>query len=270
MKFNRNIASLLAQPWAIRAASMAVMMEAFGYQHKSQGVEDMPMDDESEMYEVEDGIATIKISGIIGKKLPGWMVEMFGMCDVDTVSDMVRLANADASVKGILLDIDSPGGTVSGVPEVANTIRNSEKMVVSHTETLMASAGYWLGSGASGLFASSSALVGSVGVFIPVADMRRMYEMAGVEMEIIKAGDLKGAAYPGTSLSQAQREDFQRSVTHVKGKFDDFVTSRMGVNSIPQSALQGQDFYGDQAVDVGLIDGVMSRAEAIEALKKLA
>lgn len=270
MKFNRNIASLLAQPWAIRAASMAVMMEAFGYQHKSQGVEDMPMNDESEMYEVEDGIATIKISGIIGKKLPGWMVEMFGMCDVDTVSDMVRLANADASVRGIFLDCDSPGGTTCGVPEAAAVIRDSEKVVVAHTEKLMASACYYLGAGASGIFATGSALVGSIGCFMPVIDMRRMYEMAGIEMDIIKAGDMKGACYPGTSLTTEQRDNLQRSVVHSKAKFDEFVTSRMGVNSIPQSALQGQDFYGDQAVEVGLIDGVMSRAGAIEALKKLA
>lgn len=270
MKLKRSIAAILAQPWAIRAASMAVMMESFAYTTKAQVVEDMPMEPEDEMYDVVDGIAVIKVDGIIGKKLPGWMVDMFGMTDVDTISSLVRLANADASVKAILLDVDSPGGTVTGVPEAASVIRNSAKMVVSYTDSLAASAGYWLASGASGVFASASALVGSIGVFIPVADMRKMYEMAGIEMDIIKSGDLKGAAYPGTSLSDAQRADFQASVIHVHGKFKDFVGSRMGSNPTPDEAMQGQDFYGDQAEAVGLIDGIMSREEALDTLRKLA
>lgn len=268
MKLNRKVAALLSQPWAIRPASMAVMMESFAYL-QIQTPADQPMTDE-EPYDVEDGIATIRVSGIIGKKVPGWMAEMFGMTDVDTITQLVKLANVDSEVRGILLEVDSPGGTMVGVPECAEAIRASGKMVMAHTDGLMCSAGYYLASGASGIFATGSALVGSIGVFIPVTDMRRMYEMAGVEMEIIKAGDLKGAMYPGTSLTDPQRAHLQQSVNHAYGMFTDFVTARAGSNSIHHDSMRGQDFYGDQAVDAGLIDGVMDRAATVDALKKLA
>lgn len=271
MRLNRNFATLLSQPWAIRAASMAAMMESMTYKAQD-GDQIIERDDEEDDggYVVQDGIATIAISGVIGKKLPKWIAEFFGMTDVDEVSAMVKLANADPEVRGILLDIDSPGGTVAGVPEVADEIRASGKPVFAFSDGLMASAAYWLAAGASGIFASPSALVGSIGVFVPIADMRRMYEMAGIEMEIIKAGDLKAAGYPGTSLTQDQRDDIRRSVEHIYGKFTGFVLAREGEQPIPPNAMRGQDFYADQVEALGLVDGIATRAEVLADLREYA
>lgn len=272
MKLKRNFAMILAQPWAIRAASMAAIMEAMTYKTAAQDIiiAELEPEEEREAYETEDGIATIKVDGVIGKKLPKWLAEMFGMTDIDEIGAMIELANKDPEVRGIMLDVDSPGGSVTGVPEVAEQIRASGKPVFAYSDGLMASAAYWLASGASGIFAASSALVGSIGVFIPIADMRRMYEMAGIEMEIIKAGELKAAGYPGTSLTQGQRDDFRQSVEHVYNLFTSFVSARQGQDVVPPSAMQGQDFYGDQAVSVGLVDEIGTRRAVIEQLKKYA
>lgn len=272
MKLNRNFATLLSQPWAIRAASMAAMMEAMTY--KGQDGDEIviapPDEDDDGGYTVQDGIATISISGVIGKKLPRWIAELFGMTDVDDVSAMLKLANGDPEVRGILLDVDSPGGTVAGVPETAQEIRDSGKPVFAYSDGLMASAAYWLASGASGVFASPSALVGSIGVFVPIADMRRMYEMAGIQMEVIKAGDLKAAGYPGTSLTQDQRDDIRRSVEHVYGKFTAFVAAREGDQPVPTEAMRGQDFFADQPEAAGLVDGIATRQEVIQSLREYA
>jgi signal peptide peptidase SppA len=272
MKIKRNLAMILAQPWAIRAASMAAIMETMAYKTAAQDIiiAELEPEEEREAYETEDGIATIKIEGVIGKKLPKWMAEIFGMTDVDDIAALMELANSDTEVRGIMLDIDSPGGSVTGIPELAQQIRDSEKPVFAYSDNLMASAAYWLASGASGIFASESALVGSIGAFIPIADMRRMYEMAGIEMEIIKAGDLKAAGYPGTSLTQGQRDDFRKSIEHVYSMFTTFVLDRQGADPVPESAMQGQDFYGDQALGVGLVDEIATRRSVIEELKKYA
>jgi len=269
---NKHFATLLAQPWAIRAASMAAMVECASYATAAQEpiVAGLVEEEERETYEIADGIATIRVDGVIGKRLPKWMAEMFGMTDVDDIANLVQLANADPEVRGILLDIDSPGGTVSGVPEAADIIRASTKPVFAFADRLMASAAYWLGSGAAGIFATKSALIGSVGVFVPILDMRRAYEQAGFEMEVIKSGDLKATGYPGTSLTRAQREDLQQGVDHLYGQFREFVVSRIGSVKIPDSSLQGQDFYGDQALDVGMIDEIAGRAEVIAQLKSYA
>lgn len=265
----RQLIKTMSQPWAIRAASMAVIIDSTcSIDAALLDLEKMDKD-ESECYSVADGIATIKISGVIGKKLPKWMAA-FGMVDVDDIGKMVEQANADPEVKSILLDIDSPGGSVTGVPETANVIRDSVKSVYAYSDTLMASAAYWLASGASGIFASESALVGSIGVFVPILNMKKMYEAAGIEVEVIKSGALKAAGYPGTALTQAQRDDLQASVDFVYNKFTDFVSSRESVNGQPVSeTMQGQDFYGEQAVESALVDGITSKAEIIEAIKKI-
>lgn len=269
MNHKSQLIKTMAQPWAIRAASMAVIMDSA---HYAEALPDMavPKKDQTDTgYTVSDGLAVIPVSGVIGKKLPKIMA-LFGMVDVDNVCKAVMAANADPAVKSILLDIDSPGGSVTGVPEAANTIRESAKAVYAYSDTLCASAAYWLASGASGIFASESALVGSIGVFVPIADMRKMFEMAGIEMDVIKSGSLKAAGYPGTSLTVAQRADLQASVDFVYAKFTGFVSSRESANGKPQDeSMQGQDFYGEPAVDACLVDGICSRAQIIATLKTL-
>jgi len=268
MKANKQLYKAMAQPWAIRPASMAVMMDATVY---AETIE-LPLPEEKPdvPYDLQDGVAVISVSGVIGKGIPKIIAQMFGMVDVDEIGVAVKAANADPAVKSIMLDIDSPGGTVTGVPEVAQAIRDSVKPTYAFTDNLMASAAYWLAAGASGVFASESALVGSIGVFIPMMDMRRAYEMAGLEMEVIKTGTYKAAGYPGTSLTDEQRADLQASVNHLFGKFAGFVGSRIGANGAPdEDSMQGQDFYGDQALSAGLVDGITSRGALMGLLKKL-
>lgn len=258
----------MSQPWAIRAASMAVIMDSFAYKDEL-GASAGKKDDDAP-YNVDECLATISISGVIGKKLPKWMTA-FGMIDVDNIAKAISAANADDSVKAIFLEIDSPGGSVTGVPEAARLIRNSAKPVYAYSETLCASAAYWLASGATGIFASESALVGSIGVFVPIADMRRMFEMAGIEMDVIKAGTLKAAGYPGTSLSAEQRADLQSSVDFIYAMFTSFISERESANGMPsRETMQGQDFYGEQALEACLVDGIGRRDEILTTLKKLA
>lgn len=270
MNHKSQLIKTMAQPWAIRAASMAVIIDST-CGNDAMAFIDLEKIEKKEpcAYTVEDGLATIQVSGVIGKKLPKWMAA-FGMVDVDDVCKAVVAANADTAIKSILLDIDSPGGSVTGVPEAGNTIRESAKPIYAYSDTLCASAAYWLASGASGIFASESALVGSIGVFVPIVDMRKMYEMAGIEMDVIKSGSLKAAGYPGTSLTAAQRADLQASVDFVYSKFTGFVCSRESANGKPQSeSMQGQDFYGDQAVYAALVDGICSREQIIKTIKNL-
>lgn len=266
----RQLIKTMSQPWAIRAASMAVIIDST-CSGDAASLLDMEKIEKKEpcSYSVSDGLATIQISGVIGKKLPKWMAA-FGMVDVDDIQKLVEQANADPAVKSILLEIDSPGGSVTGVPEAAQTIRDSSKPVYAFSDTLMASAAYWIASGAAGIFASESALVGSIGVFVPILNMKKMYEAAGIEVEVIKSGALKAAGYPGTALTQAQRDDLQSSVDFVYSKFVAFISSRESANGQPgKDAMQGQDFYGEQAVSAALVDGISSRVEIISTLKKL-
>lgn len=265
----RTSTELLAEPWAIRPASMAAIMDCARYSKTNLQivVDEVVPEEDMPTYEIVDGIAVITMAGIIGKRLPQWMAEGFGMVDVDDVSGLLRIANADPDVKAILLDIDSPGGTISGVPELAQEIRSSAKTVIAHSDRIMTSAAYWIASGASGIYATESAVVGGVGVFVPIRDIRRAYQMAGMEVDMITSGRFKGAGYPGTSLTPEQREHLQSLVDHAYARFVEFVTTRPFSRPIQQHALEGRDYFSPQAVEFGLLDGIASRDTILDWLK---
>ena len=117
---------------------------------------------------------------------------------------------ANPNVQRIVLDIDSPGGTVAGTPEAAAQIAaaNKVKRVDAWTGNLMCSAAYYLAAGCRGVYAAPSATVGSIGVYLPVVDRSEMYKAMGVKVDIIKSGKYKGMGFPGTSLTDDQRGTF--------------------------------------------------------------
>lgn len=208
------------------------------------------------LYAVDpDGVGVITIAGVIGKKLEDWECNC-GMVDVDDIGAVLRMAVEDQNVKAVLLDIDSPGGTITGVPELAEKIRAAMqvKPVVSYTDTLMASAGYWLGSQAAAVYAAPTAAVGSVGVYIPILDISGLYQKLGLKTDVVVSGTLKAMGYPGTSLTEAQREYLQARVTETHRTFMDAVRGTRG--PIAEEFFQGQCEYAERAKKAGFVDSL--------------
>lgn len=216
---------------------------------------------------MDGNVAVIPINGVIGKHV-GSLERMSGATDVDDITGQVQKAIADEAVAGILLDVNSPGGSVSGVPEASDIIAEAAKMkpVVAYTDQLMASAAMWLAAGAGAIYASKSAHVGSIGVYMAFLDSSRAYELAGLKMELIKAGTFKGMGMAGTSLSDDERALLQSEVDKVYCWFTDHVTE---YRNVPSSAMQGQTFYGSDAVGVGLIDRVGGYGDAMAEVKSM-
>jgi signal peptide peptidase SppA len=262
MKINGSISNLLSQPWAIRPDSFAAMLDAM---HAADPIDDMlDLTEENTPLDVtvDEGIAVVSITGVIGNKLPLYMQRFFGMVSADRIARAVEEMEEDANIRAVVFDIDSPGGTVSGVQELADTIKGMEKPTVAHTSGLMASAAYWIGAAADHVMATPSAMVGSIGVFLPIVSLKKYYEKLGVEVDVIKAGKFKAAGYPGTDLSDDQRADLQASVDYVYRLFSGFVAGRRAVET---QTMQGQDFYAAQAIENGLVDDLGNLENAIEA-----
>ena len=224
-----------------------------------------PEEEQDEGFSAGDEIAVIPIHGVIGKHV-GAMAKSSGALDLEDVAVDVDAALADPGVRGIFYDINSPGGGTTGVPEVGKMIADAskEKPSVAYTDNLMASAAYWLGAGAGAIYASKSASIGSIGVYMAWLDSSRAYEMEGLRTELIKRGKFKAAGIDGVSLTDEQRDHLEGVVEKVYGWFIDAVKgSRPGV---PMDAMEGQTFFADDALDVKLIDAVGSRDDAVAEL----
>jgi len=214
---------------------------------------------------VADGVATISITGPLLPTTDEFDRVMLGATSLDEVRSTVESAAADPAVTSIVLNIDSPGGTVRGTPEAADAIYEASKVkpVRAHTSGTMASAAYWLGAQATSVSMTRSASVGSIGVMVPHIDQSKRAEMLGVKVELFTTGKFKAAGFPGTSLTESQRELIQERIDQVFGEFKSAVT-RQG-RKIPAEAMQGQTFYGPQAESLGLATVVRSASQAGKA-----
>jgi protease-4 len=185
----------------------------------------------------DDGTLTIPIQGVIGRKI-GMIGRACGGCDLLDVERDLAKANHPA-VSRVVLDIDSPGGSVTGVPELASRIKAAadERPVFAFTDGMMCSAAYWLASQADAIYATKSADVGSIGVYMALLDTTRAFEMEGIRTELFKAGRMKAMGLPGTSLSDEDREHLQREVDDIYAWFTSDVLTKRDVNA---EVMQGQ------------------------------
>lgn len=200
-------------------------------------------------------VGVIPLKGVVGKALSP-LDRMTGAVDLEDFTSALEAYVADPEVKTILVDISSPGGTVTGVEEAAAMLAAVQKPTVAFTDTEMASAAFWIGSQADRVVVTSSATVGSVGVFMAIPDVSKAYEAMGVKMDVIKSGKLKGAGIEGTSLTEDQRANLQEQVNAIHA---DFKAAVRGKRAMVQDAdMEGQVFSGKVAAHKGLVTGLTS------------
>lgn len=219
-----------------------------------------------EQMQIIDGIAHIPINGAIGQKLDPFS-RGEGAVDVLDVAEEIALAEADGAVKAILFEFDSPGGMVSGTPELARRIGAIRKPNVSFTNGMIASAAYWLASATDRIYATPTSNIGSIGVYIPVVDTTGWYQARGVKVELIKAGRLKGIGFPGVPLGDAAREHLQERVNQIYEMFTGAVVANRR-RPIASETMQGQTFLGAESLQRGLIDGLVAdKADVVNLLR---
>jgi signal peptide peptidase SppA len=204
-------------------------------------------------YIAEDGTGVIPIAGVIGKGLSP-IEKMTGAVDVNAIADAIDEFSANPQVTRIAFQVSSPGGTVTGVEELANKVRNISKPTMAYTDSEMASAAYWIASAADKVVASPSSTVGSIGVYMTVADMTEMAKAQGIKMVVIKSGKFKGAGIPGTSLSEEQVANLQQGVDEIHA---DFKASVLQTRKLVKAEdMEGQVFSGKQAAQRNLVTGL--------------
>lgn len=220
----------------------------------------------------EEGIAVINLRGVIGSNLSP-LEEAFGAVDVNKFADAVQAVAADKTIRGVVLNVDSPGGSVGGVQEAAEAVRemSAKKRTIAFVApgASALSAAYWIASQATaGLVAAPSSKIGSVGVFVAYLDRSKQAEQAGLKVEVIRSGRFKAIGIPGTSLSDEQREKIQGEVNAIHR---DFRTDVLAVRKkADPDDLEGQVFTGREAVSRFLATGSdRSLAGAINRLRRV-
>jgi signal peptide peptidase SppA len=251
----------LIQPEALQsmAASLRGLVDRGGFLPKQTA--------ESPLLSIEDGIGVVAIEGPILRKPDLFARIFFGATSSEDIGEALREAREREDIKAVFLNIDSPGGTVAGTPELAAAVKtlNENKPVYAFSSGLMCSAAYWIASQARAIYATPSAQVGSIGVVQAVIDNTAALDKAGLKVEVFSVGKYKAMGAPGTPLTDDQRELIQSNLAEIAAEFHDAVLSRG--RSIPAEAMEGQTFSGKQAQRHNLAGMVPDRADAMRRLR---
>ena len=215
-------------------------------------------------------IAVVQIRGPITQR-----AQMMGCGDgasVDAIQQAFRAALADDSVGSILLDVDSPGGTVTGIPELADEIRSSTKPVTAFASGMAASAAYWLASAASDFWMLPSAEVGSIGVYMAHEDISQMLENEGVKVTFIYAGEHKVEGNPTEPLADEARDYLQASVDRIYGQFTAAVGKgrKTSASTVVSTMGKGRTLDSDAALGANMVDNVGTFDDVVASMRRKA
>lgn len=226
--------------------------------------EDMGIFGDAPEMDIEGGIATIPIHGPLLQHA-GMLDKMCGACSYDDIKANIGQAMSQG-VKGIILDINSPGGEMTGCEETAKLIAEASDVipVYAFTDSTMASAAYHLAAGATGIFVTGSSSVGSIGCIIGFLDTSKAMEAQGVKPVYITSGKFKGAGARGTSLTEDQYDYLQGMVMDAADSFKSFITEHR--SGVEDETMQGQVFFGRNAAENGLVDGLVSGIDEVRAM----
>jgi signal peptide peptidase SppA len=216
----------------------------------------------------KDGvIALISISGAIDYKA-GWLAQMFGAVDVLDVANTLRAAIADSSVSTIILDWDSPGGGIFGVPELSTLIyeaRQSGTRIVSYLNPYSLSAGYWLASAAEEVYMLPSGYAGSVGAYVMHVDYSEALKLDGIKVTFIQAGEKKTDGNRFEPLSEQARVDIQKEVDEGYSLFVEHVARNRGVSQdeVRANFGKGASIGAKDALQNHMVDGILTLDDLI-------
>lgn len=206
------------------------------------------------------GIAVLPIHGPIFPRA-NIFTEISGATSIDRLTAAFREARADKDVSAIALDIDSPGGAVTGVSEFAALVRASSKPVVAFASGMMASAAYWIGSAAHRVAASDTSWTGSIGVasMYYVDDDESVIEVVSSQSPL-KRTDVR--TDEGRAIAQRHVDElaevFLNAVAGYRGVSRDFVATGFG---------RGDVFIGHSAARIGMVDTVTTFESLVREMR---
>ncbi|MBL3582615.1 S49 family peptidase [Oleidesulfovibrio alaskensis] len=230
-------------------------------------------EEEERPYELHDGVAVINVHGILTARGASFRGYRFTTGMQDELRPAIDAAIADSAVHALLLDVNSPGGTVAGTKELADHIASlravTDKPLAAYANGLMASAAYWLAAATGRVLAPATATVGSIGVVAVYRDSSRYNEKAGVQYNYLTSGQFKAAGNPDTPLSDRDRAYLQGLLNTQYRHFTDGVSAGMGLNATELEIwADGKMFVASDAPS-GLVTSIVAdREEAIATLAK--
>ncbi len=270
-----KLLELLSSPWAVVPDHLLELQGIYTTHLKGEKIDVSAIEaklgrvlanDQKEYSLREGGIAVLDIEGTISPKA-NIFTKVCGGVSAEIAAKQIMSMAADPMVRGAVLNFDTPGGSVFGIPALASAIRelSAVKPTASVSTGMMASAGYWTGSAANSVFASGETdIIGSIGVV-----MTHSFNPRGNgQTTEITAGKYKRMASDSKPLDAEGKAYLQGQVDEIYRVFVNTVAEnrRVTAEQVIEHMADGRIFIGQQALDAGLIDGFATVDQLVERM----
>lgn len=277
--YERILRHVLDQAWAIEPRRLSDIVDVLAYQAQGGKLTAEEVAQYADLHAARmsardqsvGAIQVIPIRGIISHRAS--MVENMsgaGATSVETLRSRLSEAMAARDVSTVLFDVDSPGGSVQGIQELASEIADAakSKRIVASANANAQSAAYWLASAASEFVATPSADVGSIGVYTAHHDLSEALEKEGQRVTLISAGPHKVEGNPFEPLSDEAAGYIQARVNQAYQAFVGAVADGRGVSreTVINDFGGGRSLSARQAMDAGMVDRVESFPDTLARL----
>ena len=193
--------------------------------------------------------------------------------NADVILKEIEEIQQDPKIKGVLLNINSPGGAVPPSIEIAYAIKalKEHKPVVAYASGIMASGSYYASIYANKIIANPGSIVGSIGVIMESANIEELMKTVGVKTQIVKQGTYKEAGTPTREWTAEERAELERLTKDTYDLFiNDVATARSLDIKQSKDYADAHIFSAQRAKDAGLIDAVGVKSDAKKEIEKLA
>ena len=219
-----------------------------------------------------DKIALIDVSGMIQNTRKRSLLGV-GDHPVSLLVEQLDKARRDASVKAVILRINSPGGTVVASElmhdEITHFKKTSGKPVIAVMMDVAASGGYYIACACDTIVAQPSTITGSIGVIMLMMDVSGTMKMIGIKSDAVTSGVHKDTGSPFREMRPEERELFQHIVDEMYDRFVKVVAE--GRDDLDEQGVRriadGRVYTASQALELGLIDRIATLRETIDTLK---
>jgi protease IV len=219
-----------------------------------------------------DHIAAIQVHGQIVSRDPGGFFSA-DVASAERIVDELEQVREDGSARGVLLDIDSPGGGVVASQQIYDEVRRVRDEgipVVAYFGNSATSGGYYIAAPADLIVANQATITGSIGVITQVPNLEELFDKLGIEMQTIVTGEYKDMMQPARPLTEDERQLISEIQHESLDAFVDAIVEGRDMSEVEVRELaDGRIFSGRQGVENGLVDDLGDYREAVRLVGEL-
>jgi len=264
--YDQIINAMNSSVWAIQPEKMQLIMGFMSERLAGGPVPEFEAATRRQSNRTEGKVVVVPMVGTMTQRA-NMMTEHSGMLSTDQFGRMIESLANDPTVKSIILDIDSPGGSMFGLEELTAKIRaaGNSTRVIAVANSLMASAAYYTGSAANKVYAAPGSLVGSIGVISTHIDASKQMEADGVKYTFVTAGKYKALGNSTEPMSEDTLAYMQGLVDQGYEQFLSAVAQNRKTSKAKVQANYGQGkvLTAKDALNAGMVDGIRTLDEVI-------